>query len=122
MRQHTDSHSTGLIDVNDREVTDARSNPPRFLEDVEKGKLHYYSPTSIRRPRASRKGKIRRSFPRSGFSRKRFSTSWRLPPKIAEDSGVIEEFQREAGSENGLRARFDRKERQEVIPARGEPE
>jgi len=100
-------------------VTDARSNPPRFLEDVEKGKLHYYFLDEHSEDRAlQRKGKIRRSFPRSGFFTKR-SVRVEMTAETPEDREVIEEFNA-SGSENGITRAIGSKRRQEVIPARGE--
>src|SRR5688572_10931135 len=45
LNQHTDSHSTGLIDLTTGEVKDVRdwrSKSPQFLGDVLDAKLHYY--------------------------------------------------------------------------------
>ena len=61
LNQHTDSNSTGMIEITEskdpvvRDLRDWNSKDPIFLKDIQSGTLHYYFSLFTKRPRASSK-------------------------------------------------------------------
>jgi hypothetical protein len=101
MNQHTDSNSTGLIEITKprpgehvvRDVRDWNSKEPYFLKDVHDGMLHYYFSPLHQTTRFYKEGRNPPIFSAIRFLTKAFQYELKIrPDELAQIKKIIQDF------------------------------
>jgi hypothetical protein len=101
MNQHTDSNSTGMIEITKpkpgesavRDVRDWNSKEPYFLKDVREGKLHYYFSPLHHSTKFAKEGRNPPILSAIRYLTKAFQYELELRPEdLAKIKAVVDEF------------------------------
>ncbi len=124
MNQHTDSNSTGLIEITKpqagesviRDVRNWNSKEPYFLKDVHDGALHYYFSLSHDTTKLAREGRNPPILSAIRYLTKAFQYELQLRPEdLAQIQQVIKEFDPHADARNPYVANWIEKNGKKLI-------
>jgi hypothetical protein len=124
MNQHTDSNSTGLIEITKpkngehvvRDVRDWNSREPYFLKDVHDGMLHYYFSPLHETTQFAREGRNPPIVSAIRFLTKAFQYELKIRPEdLARIKKVIQEFEPKIASKNNYVAKWIEKNGKKLI-------
>ncbi|MFL5815694.1 MAG: hypothetical protein ACJ763_19145 [Bdellovibrionia bacterium] len=115
MNQHTDSNSTGLIEITKpeagesvvRDVRDWRAKEPYFLKDVHDGALHYYFSPAHETTKFAREGRNPPILSAIRYLTKAFQYELKLRPEdLDRIKKVIDEFDPKRDTQNSYVANW----------------
>ncbi|MFL5815691.1 MAG: hypothetical protein ACJ763_19130 [Bdellovibrionia bacterium] len=115
MNQHTDSNSTGLVEITRpragdsvvRDVRDWKSKEPQFLKDVHDGALHYYFSSLHKTTKFAKEGRNPPILSAIRFLTKAFQYELKIRPEdLARIKKVIDEFDPARDSKNEYVAKW----------------
>ncbi len=124
MNQHTDSNSTGLIEITEpksgasiiRDVRNWNSKEPHFLKDVHDGALHYYFSPSHHTTKFAKEGRNPPILSAIRYLTKAFQYELELRPEdLAHIRQVIKEFDPHADARNPYVANWIEKNGKKLI-------
>jgi hypothetical protein len=124
MNQHTDSNSTGMIELTKphageeviRDVRDWKSKEPYFLKDVHEGMLHYYFSPLHETTKFAREGRNPPIFSAIRFLTKAFQYELKIRPQDLERvKKIIEEFDPKQVPKDGFVASWIEKNGKKLI-------
>ncbi len=124
MNQHTDSNSTGMIEITKpkdgelavRDVRDWNSNQPHFLKDIHEGALHYYFSPTHDTTKFAKEGRNPPILSVIRYLTKAFQYELSLRPEdIAQIKKIIQEFDPKQSPQNAYVTHWIEKNAQKLI-------
>ncbi|MFL5814426.1 MAG: hypothetical protein ACJ763_12680 [Bdellovibrionia bacterium] len=124
MNQHTDSNSTGMIEITQprsgelavRDVRDWNSKEPHFLKDVHDGALHYYFSTQHETTKFAKEGRNPPIVSAIRFLTKAFQYELKIRPEdLALIKKIIQEFDLSQTAKNDYVAKWIEKNGKKLI-------
>ncbi|MFL5814728.1 MAG: hypothetical protein ACJ763_14230 [Bdellovibrionia bacterium] len=124
LNQHTDSNSTGMIEISEphagdpvvRDLRDWDSKDPYFLRDVREGKLHYYFSPLHSQTKFAKEGRNPPILSVIRFLTKAFQYELEIRPEdFAQIKKVIQEFDSRRDTQNPYVARWIEKNGKKLI-------
>jgi hypothetical protein len=124
MNQHTDSNSTGMIEITQpkngehvvRDVRDWTSKEPYFLKDVHDGMLHYYFSPLHETTKFAKEGRNPPIFSAIRFLTKAFQYELKIRPEdLARIKNVIDEFDPKQTAQHDYVAKWIEKNGKKLI-------
>jgi hypothetical protein len=124
MNQHTDSNSTGMIEITKprngervvRDVRDWNSKEPHFLKDVHDGMLHYYFSPLHETTKFAKEGRNPPILSAIRFLTKAFQYELKIRPEdLAQIKKVIQEFDPKRDTQNSYVANWIEKNGKKLI-------
>jgi hypothetical protein len=124
MNQHTDSNSTGMIEITKpkngehvvRDVRDWNAKEPHFLKDVHDGMLHYYFSPLHETTKFAKEGRNPPILSAIRFLTKAFQYELKIRPEdLASIKTIIQEFDPKEFSQNAYVAKWVEKNGKKLI-------
>ncbi|MFL5813447.1 MAG: hypothetical protein ACJ763_07695 [Bdellovibrionia bacterium] len=124
MNQHTDSNSTGLIEITKpthgdsvvRDVRDWKSHEPYFLKDIQDGTLHYYFSPSHESTKFAKEGRNPPILSAIRFLTKAFQYELKIKPEdLTRIQKIIREFDPKEIAKNDYVAKWIEKNSKKLI-------